>query len=73
MLKKNWFGYSSYTTKNLYKKKEEDSTLYTKNDLDSSESASAKSETPNHAFALRTHLISCPGLLKTTFVMNLKL
>jgi hypothetical protein len=37
--------------KNLYKKIKKDSTLYAKNDLDSSESAGAKSETPNHAFA----------------------
>jgi hypothetical protein len=37
--------------KEFIQKKYKDSILYPKNDIDSSESVGAKSETPNHAFA----------------------
>jgi hypothetical protein len=51
MLSFFWFNCSSYTTKNLYKKKFKIQLYMQKNDMDSNESAGAKSETPNHAFA----------------------
>jgi hypothetical protein len=63
MLQFFWFSCSSYKKKNLYKKNKKDSTLYAKNDMDSSESVGAKGETPNQAFAL----VPCDSILESLF------